>query len=183
VSTDGAALTIVRIPEVLHRAIEREVATWAARDLETFLFLTLTRVETPRRRLYLTRSVVVLEEDEVVRRAIETYPTPAFCQRFYGALRAADVFAGPVRLAAVHSHPFGSGGVRFSGTDLASFKDDRAVFGREFGGVEFVGLVVNRDVSAFEGLVIEPDGLTPVGAVQVVGTTWRPLDGPGAEAP
>lgn len=176
--------TVVRIPESLHAAIRVEVGRYAERARETFLFLMLTRVQTPVRRLYLARSVVVLEEEEVVRDALRTYPTEAFCRQFYGDLKAAEVFQGGIRVGALHSHPFAHGPVTFSSTDLASFKEDRKIFAQEFAGVEFLGLVVNRDLSAFDGLVVGADGLSPIHAIQVVGTSfhqmWR-LNHGGAE--
>ncbi len=172
---------IVRLPGTIHEAIRDEVGVWAARGLETFLFLVVTRVETPRGRLYAGRSVVLLDDGEVVRQGIATYPTEAFCRRFYGALRTAGGFQTPARLVALHSHPFGTGPVRFSGTDLGSFERDRCVFREVFGEVEFLGLVVNSDASAFDGLVVEPERMVPVASVQVVGRTFRCLAGPRGE--
>ena len=162
----------MRFPESLHAAIRAEVARYAERELETFLFLLLTRVETPLRRLFLARSVVVLDEDEVIREGLRTYPTEAFCRQFYGTLKGAGVFLDGVRIGAVHSHPFARGPVAFSGTDLASFEADSGIFGREFGGVEFLGVVFNRDCSAFDGLVIGAEGLSPIDAAQIVGTSF-----------
>lgn len=174
---EGPMETVVRIPEHLYAAIRAEVGRYAKQELETFLFLMLTRVQTPIRRLYLARSVVLLEEKEVVRHALRTFPTEAFCRRFYGDLKAAGVFQGDIRVGALHSHPFARGPVTFSSTDLHSFKVDRQIFAEEFPGVEFLAVVVNRDVTAFDGLVVGVEGLSPIQAIQVIGTSvhqmWR----------
>jgi molybdopterin/thiamine biosynthesis adenylyltransferase len=107
-------------------------------------------------------------------------------------LLAADAFGAGVRVGAIHSHPFLSGQVAFSGTDHASFRADRGVFEHEFGGVEFVALVTDRDATAFEGLVIDRDQWAPVDEVQVVGATLQRIrcarapartDGHGGEIP
>ena len=172
---------LVRMPESLHHAIAEDVQAWAARGRETFLFLLLTKRETSSRTLYIARSVVRLAEGEAVRQAMRTYPTEAFTRRFYGALRAAEVLRDSIRIAAVHSHPFSNGKVAFSGIDRASFADDRGLFSDLF-AVEFLGLVVDHDVSAFDGVVVDTAGFTPITGVQVVGRTVRRLLPPAEEA-
>ncbi len=174
--------TIVRLPETLYDALTKEVTAFAGEDRETFLFLLLQRVETPTRRLYLGRSVVLLDEGEAVREALRTYPTEACCRRFYGVLKEAKAFQQGLRVGAVHSHPFAQARVAFSAIDLSSFKADQEVFRKAF-GVELVALVFNREASAFDGLVIEPDGSHPIDQLQIMGSTFHRLRRSGAEEP
>lgn len=177
---DDVVRTVVRFPEALFEAVREDVRAWGARELETFVFALLTRVESSRRRLYVARSITIPGPREAVRERFTTQPTEAFARRFYGMLLAADALAGGVRVGAIHSHPFLSGQAAFSGTDHASFRADRAVFERELGGVEFVALVTDRKGTAFEGLVIDSERWAPVDEVQVVGGTLSRIRCPGA---
>lgn len=167
--------TVLRIPEALFETVRDEITAWDAHGLETFAFLTLARVAASSRVLYLARSVVLLGDGEVVRRPTRTHPTREFCEHFYGALVATGAFHRGTRLAAVHSHPFNRGGVRLSETDRSSFDADRKVYAMALGTVEFLGVVFDGMASAFDGVVVHPDGAVPLGDVQVVGRTFRRL--------
>lgn len=168
--TTSADRAVVRLPEALHLGMRTEVEHWAARGLETFMFLFLTRVFAGDRDLYLGRSLIVPSENEAERTPDHTRPSRVFCRSVYASLAGSDAFVRNVRLAAVHSHPFSAGHVAFSGTDRRSFETDRRILGREFPGVEFVGIVVDRAVECFEALRVTPQGPTGVSTIVVTGT-------------
>jgi hypothetical protein len=168
--------TIIRLPQRLYDVISEEVTHFSTLNLETFLFLFTIKLETKNRRLYLGRTLTVLDsEKEIVRTEVRTHPTEEFCKDFYASLKLTEVFERNIRLAAIHSHPFSAGSVRLSQIDTDSFKSDRKAFKQTFDGVEFLGIVFNKDTSAFDGVVIEGNGFQPIDEVQIVGKTFQRL--------
>lgn len=142
---------------------------------EDMAFAYATCLNLPGQMRYTVQAVILLDEDEAERTSYSVRPKPAINRAIYRTFMSERMADHRMVVITIHSHPF-SDSANFSAVDFATIHSDRKEWDKLSPGNEFLWVVLNRDGSSFDAVVIYPDEIVPVERITIVGQTFESLE-------